>query len=277
MKLVRVFPRRTRATPIDDAAFVGEPPMFLDGVSEVHVSCAFTWDKAKAQRLAKTWQFRFPHATVRVGGPAFGDAGGEFTPGMYLRPGYVITSRGCPNKCRRCKVPGREGAIRLLRIHDGWDVLDNNLLGVLDLPDGQKHLAAVLAMLRSQPHRPRFTGGLEASRFTRDIAVEILATRPQVMFFAYDRQAQREAVEQAFALLYELTGWTKGTFRHRVGCYVLCGYEGDELWAAEQRIKWVIGQGARAYPMYWRDDDYTRRPKDWHDLVGGTMAFGGRR
>ena len=39
-------------------------------------------------------------------------SGGDFVPGRYLAPGYVITSRGCPNRCWFCSVWRREGALR---------------------------------------------------------------------------------------------------------------------------------------------------------------------
>jgi len=43
MSLVRVFPRRTQATPDDDLAFIGPPPLFLPQIQEIHISVAFTW------------------------------------------------------------------------------------------------------------------------------------------------------------------------------------------------------------------------------------------
>ena len=48
---------------------------------------------------------------------------------MYMKPGYVITSRGCPNRCWFCAVPKREGyQLRELPVTDGWIVADDNLL-----------------------------------------------------------------------------------------------------------------------------------------------------
>ena len=38
--IARVFPRRTSATPDDELAFIGDPPLFLPGMDEVHVSCS---------------------------------------------------------------------------------------------------------------------------------------------------------------------------------------------------------------------------------------------
>ena len=89
--------------------------------------------------------------------------GEEFTPGMYLKKGYVITSRGCPHKCWYCSVHDREGDIRELPITAGWNVLDDNLLACSDL-----HIKSVFEMLmkvkKITHKRIEFTGGFEASR-----------------------------------------------------------------------------------------------------------------
>ena len=65
----RVFPRRTKATPTDDYAFIGYPGLFVpEDLTEVHVSVAFSWDLKLAERLADAWS---RYAPVRIGGPAF--------------------------------------------------------------------------------------------------------------------------------------------------------------------------------------------------------------
>ncbi|MFH1602376.1 MAG: hypothetical protein ABIH03_00530 [Pseudomonadota bacterium] len=137
-RIVRVFPRRTRATPNDDLAYVGQPDFFAEA-DEVHISVAWTWDIPRAERLAKNWERVAP---VRFGGPAFGKPSGDFVPGMYIKPGYVITSRGCPNRCWFCSVWKREGTPRELPITDGWNILDDNLLAC-----SEAHVRAVFAML----------------------------------------------------------------------------------------------------------------------------------
>lgn len=43
---MRVFPRRTNATPDDEMVRIGEPTLF-DECDEVHVSVAFDWDKER--------------------------------------------------------------------------------------------------------------------------------------------------------------------------------------------------------------------------------------
>ena len=139
MKIIRVFPRRTKATPDDDLVRINQPPGFFDQADEIHISVAWTWDLPKAERLAKQWEQVAP---VKIGGPATGMPGDDFTPGMYLKKGYVITSRGCPNRCWFCSVWKREGNIRELPITEGWNVLDDNLLACSD-----DHIKAVFKML----------------------------------------------------------------------------------------------------------------------------------
>ena len=117
-RIARVFPRKTNATPDDALAFVCRaPPPDLKDVDEVHVSATFSYDIPVAEGLAEQW--RALGVPVLVGGPAYGALGGEFTPGLYLKSGYVITSRGCPNACWFCSVPAREGDLRELTVHDG--------------------------------------------------------------------------------------------------------------------------------------------------------------
>lgn len=67
--LIRVFPRRTRATPNDDWVYVGNPPLFLPDADAVHISAAFTWDRREAERLGRAWETT--GLPVSVGGPAF--------------------------------------------------------------------------------------------------------------------------------------------------------------------------------------------------------------
>jgi hypothetical protein len=93
MRIARVFPRRTNITPIDDDVYIGQPTMFAKGYDQVHISCTFTWDIPKVQKLQQEWQQYFDD--VRIGGPAFNDPGANFT-GFYTRPGVTITSLGMP-------------------------------------------------------------------------------------------------------------------------------------------------------------------------------------
>ena len=103
LKIARVFPRKTNASPVDDMAFFGPPPEGGVDVDSVHISVVYSYDIAKSKILADAWGKVAP---VEIGGPAIGDRGDEFVPGMYVRKGYVITSRGCPNRCRRRRRTG---------------------------------------------------------------------------------------------------------------------------------------------------------------------------
>ena len=124
-------------------------------IEEVHISVTFTWDLEKADDLYEAWQLL--GVPVDVGGPAFDDRMGDFTPGMYLKPGMTITSRGCNKECWFCSVPKcAKGVIRELPIQAGWNILDDNILGT-----SEKHFRAVIEMLKCQPERAIFSGGLD--------------------------------------------------------------------------------------------------------------------
>ena len=90
-RIIRVFPARTHATPDDDLVRINAIPSLFDEADEVHISVAFTWHLKWAEWAAKQWACVAP---VKVGGPALNEPGGDFIPGMYLKKGYVITSRG---------------------------------------------------------------------------------------------------------------------------------------------------------------------------------------
>ncbi|MCD8173214.1 MAG: hypothetical protein LUD76_07125 [Alistipes sp.] len=81
-KIIRVFPRKTNATPDDFLVRIKSLPAKYDEADEVHISVAFTWDKAWAEDIAEQWRVVAP---VKVGGPAYNEPGGDFIPGFYLK------------------------------------------------------------------------------------------------------------------------------------------------------------------------------------------------
>ena len=261
--MVRVFPRRTHATPVDQGApadqrtFVGEPPVWVEHFDEVHVSCTFTWDRPRAEVLAKQWA-RYAD-TVKVGGPAYGDAGGEFTPGRYLKHGMTITSRGCIRACDFCLVPKREGRLRLLEIKPGWNVLDNNLLAC-----PREHIEAVLSMLEEQPRAARFTGGIDARLVRPWFAKRLAGMRVGVLYTAYDHKDEAVETHRTIGILRDA-----GLGQHVVGCYVLVGYDGDTPVEAEKRLRWVFDIGGMPFAMYYRPPNEGRKriPDGWRQLV----------
>ncbi|MFA4971833.1 MAG: hypothetical protein WC683_04420 [bacterium] len=252
-RIIRVFPRRTKATPIDAMAFVGDPPLFRPEADKVMVSCTFTWDKPEAERLAREWGAYYP---TEIGGPAYNDPGGEFTPGLFLKPGYVITSRGCPNACGFCFVPKREGKLRELPITEGFDVLDNNLLACSD-----RHMEAVFAMLGQQKHRARFSGGLEAARVTPKVVSLLQSVKVENLWLAFDRVGAQNAVETAVGHLRRA-----GLTRQQISCYVLVGYQDDTMERAERRLRWVFEIGAMPFSMLFRADGMPEPSKKWRQF-----------
>lgn len=242
-RLIRVFPRKTKATP-DDALTRFGPPGLFDEADEVHVSVSFTYDKAIAEQLAEQWRFVAP---TKVGGVAYGDTSLEFIPGRYVRPGYTITSRGCPRRCWFCGVWKKWGQANPLPIYDGWNVLDDNLLAC-----PRDHVEAVFDMLRRQGRRVEFTGGLEALAL-QDYQVDLLASlkpRPNC-FFAYDPGDEFETLRSAGTRLLD-AGFTRQS--HRLRCYVLIGYPKDTFAAAERRLQDISAIGFTPMAMLWRPE-----------------------
>lgn len=244
--MLRLFPRKTRATPTDPLALSGASclklPKIVPEVDEIHVSVTFTWDLPLAEQIGKVWK---PVAPVIFGGPATGDTGGDFFPGRYLAPGYVITSRGCPNRCWFCDVWRREGATRELPITEGHDLLDPNLLAC-----SPGHIEKVFTMLGRQKERPRFTGGLEAKRLTPEIARRLKQIRPETLYCAYDTPDDLDPLIQAGKNLLS-AGFTRAS--HKLRCYVLCGWKNDTFDKAEKRMREAWAAGFFPMAMAFRD------------------------
>ncbi len=242
MKIIRVFPRRTKATPIDDMAYINCPPPFFAEADEVHISVAFTYDIPQAEWLAYQWEHVAP---VTIGGPAYNKPSDEFVPGMYLKKGYTITSRGCPNRCWFCSVWKREGEVRELQIKDGCNILDDNLLAC-----SENHIRNVFKMLKCQPEQIEFTGGLEAKRL-KGWHVDLFADlKPKQMFFAYDTPDDKEPLIEASKKLLT-AGFTVAS--HSLRCFVLIGYPKDTFREAEKRLKFCVKNGFSPMAMLWKN------------------------
>lgn len=249
MKIARVFPRKTTVTPDDELCFFDQPPMFMPEVDEIHISVAFTYDLPRAEWLYKQWQG--VGGPVRIGGPALNQPGGEFTPGLYLKPGNVITSRGCPNKCWFCSVHKREGPIRELEIKDGWNVRDDNLLACSD-----EHIKAVFEMLKRQERRPIFSGGFEA-KLLKPWHVQLLKeVKVERIYCAYDTPDDYEPIIEAGKLFREAKIRLRDTM-----CYVLIGYPKDTFEKAEKRLTDTIKAGFMPFAMLYKSEWGTTDPQ----------------
>jgi hypothetical protein len=252
--MIRVFPRRTGWTPTDPLAFVGDPPMERPEIQPVAVSVAFTWDIPEGERLARAWGQFYPD--VRIGGPAFGDKGGDFEPGLFLKPGVTITSRGCPRNCPWCFAWKREGRnVRELPIKDGWIVQDNNLLAC-----SRKHIEAVAEMLTRQKKAACFNGGLDASMMKpwhRDLFGQL---RIHELWFACDSADEMPEFRRAAEILADIP-------RNKKRCYVLMAY-GDETPAqAHSRAKEVFDLGFLPFAQLYQDDKGREYGKEWQKVM----------
>jgi hypothetical protein len=205
----------------------------------------FKHDVSLGHKLAELWERVAP---VRLGGVAFDERGGDFIPGMYVKKGAVITSRGCNNRCWFCSVWRRDGEIRELTITEGWNVLDDNLLAC-----SESHIRKVFEMLHCQKllrNRILFTGGLD-TRLLKDWHIDLLVKlKPRRMFFACDSDTDLEPLIFAAWKLRE-AGFT----RSHLSCYVLIGYYGDTFDKAEMRLNAVIGAGFTPMAMLYMEDD----------------------
>jgi hypothetical protein len=250
MRVARVFLRKTAATPDDELAFVGLPPEQPPEVDGVHISVVFTYDKPKLGKCIEAWS---KIAEVSVGGPAINGSRGLFLRGLYVKNGYTITSRGCPNNCWFCDVPKREGKTMMeLPIVDGWNVLDSNLLAC-----SMSHIKNVFEMLSRQHHPVEFTGGLEAARLTDDHVALLWNLRPAQMFFAYDTPDDLEPLIEAGKKL-RYANFTRKHMR----CYVLIGWPKDTFDRAQKRLLEAWDVGFMPMAMLWKNNNGDE-DKEW--------------
>jgi len=252
--MIKVFPRRTKWTPNDELAFVGDPPLFRpdDWKMPVRVSVTFTWDIPEALRLAKAWNQYY--SDVLIGGPACGDPGDEFEPSRFVKEGITITSRGCPRNCPWCFVPQREGKVRELLIKPGWNVADNNLLAC-----SRDHIETVFEMLRYQHHEIHFSGGLDARLF-RQWHVDLLKSiRLRFAFFACDYPGAEKHLEKVADLMSDFSNQKKR-------CYVMIGYNNESLKEAEARLKNIYRMGFDPFAMLYRNEKKQVWPMEWNRL-----------
>jgi len=249
MKIARVFPRKTNASPEDELSFFGPPGLFPIEIDEIHISITFSWDLKLSELLYNSWKEIAP---IKIGGPATGERGEGFTPGKYIKNGYVITSRGCPNKCWFCSVWKREGGIRELEIKDGWNILDDNLLAC-----SENHIKNVFDMLLRQNKRPEFTGGLEASKLKPWIVDLLIKVSPRQIFFAYDLEEKYEPLVKAGKMLKE-AGFTFNQLRS----FVLIGYPKDTIYKAEERLLKTVKAGFLPMAMLYRNEKGIKS-KEW--------------
>lgn len=247
--IIRVFPRRTKWTPDDDLAFVGEPkePLLIPDLP-VHISVTFSWDLQKAHGLISAWSRVSRQPIISVGGPAMGDFKGEFVPGRYIKEGVTITSRGCPKRCPWCLVPQREGKLQEINIADGHIVQDNNLLAC-----SRDHIEKVFEMLSRQKKAAQFKGGLDID-YLEAWQVELLKKiRVDEIWVACDRQEDLKRLDKAADLLSDFSIEKKH-------CYALMGFNGDTPDEANLRCEKIYEKGFLPRAQFYKSPKYKYDP-----------------
>jgi MoaA/NifB/PqqE/SkfB family radical SAM enzyme len=235
--------------------FIGNPPFpaWIPEANEAHVSVTFTWDRAEGERLAKFWGMFLP---TKLGGPAFNSLANEFTPGLYLKKGITITSRGCPRHCWFCRVPKMEGEIQTISINGGWIVQDNNFLAT-----PKSHQMKVFKMLREQKRQVTFSGGLDIRLLNEWTINQLSALKIRELFFSFDDAKIAERMMKA-------SKWLSWLDRRKKRCYVLIGIPGDNLKDAEDRLKFIYECGFLPYAMVYRGEDDSKLPaSEWGRLA----------
>jgi hypothetical protein len=250
--VIRVFPRRTKWTPTDELAFVGDPPLFRPPEQKVMVSVTFTWDIIEGKRLKRSWDLFYPD--VQLGGPALGDIGNEFTPGLFLKKGVTITSRGCPKKCKYCFVPEREGKIREYFIHSGWIIQDNNLLAC-----SKSHQIRVFEMLLCQPKQVDFNGGLDPEFLQGWHIQEFEKLSVRHFWFSCDTPEDIKYMPKVKDLMADYKEWQKR-------CYVLIGFNGESVSEAEKRLNDIYAMGFLPFAQLYQTEKKRPWTPEWDKL-----------
>ena len=200
--------------------------------------------RQEAEKLAEAWS---RYGNVKIGGPATGMLGETFTPGLYLKHGYTITSCGCHNHCWFCSVPKREGSLRELPITDDWILLDDNILAC-----SKQYIIAVFDMLKRQKQRPEFRGGIEA-KLLQSWHIDLFQqVKPKQIFFVYDTPDDLPPLEHATHLFKEASYGNRNILR----CYVHIGYPGDSFDFTTKRLATEKALGFCPMAMLYRRTEY---------------------
>jgi len=278
MRIIRVFPRRTKLTPTDNLAFAYDPkakyfhpPFDAPQADEVHISVTFTWDIERAQKIADAWRARYN--IVKVGGPAIGDKPNGFTPGMYINDRVTFTTRGCNNRCPWCLAWKREGKLQEIEnFPDGCIIQDNNLCQA-----SMEHIERVFEMLARYRKRTRrfavFSGGLDARIIASgtkddplkgDRIVELLRKADvKQLFLAADSKNSVNVLKDALSKL-EFFGRCNYGLIKKIYCYTLIGFDRETIPQAEERLEAVYQAGCLPFSqLYQPDDHYIEWSKEW--------------
>lgn len=250
--MIRIFPRQTKWTPDDELTFIGLPPLFRPPEQPVKISVTFTWDIETGERLKSEWSSYYKD--VQIGGPAFGDPGETFEPGMFVKRGVTITSRGCSKACPWCFVPKREGKIRELEIKPGHILQDNNLLAC-----SREHIENVFAMLREQKKGISFNGGMDTMYMQKWHRKLFDSIKIKELWFACDSEQGIKPLERTAEIL-------EGISINKRRCYALIGFGNETLSQAEKRLEKIYSLGFLPFAQLYKSVQQKNFSKEWKAL-----------
>lgn len=198
----------------------------------VYLSCVFSWNKAKAPRIAKM----FPGAKVSLGGSGL-DLHSELPKEVeHIEPDYSLynidysmgyTTRGCPRKCPWCLVPKKEGPIKdhalvdeFLKFgHRNLILLDNNFLAG---PNWKENLLRIIAYRL----KVSFTQGLDIRLINSENARLLRRThfynwtfKHRQLYFSFDLPEIEDAVRRGVKILVDA-----GIKPYNMRFYILTGF-----------------------------------------------------
>lgn len=185
-------------------------------------------------------------------------------PCIKPREAYGFLTRGCPNKCKWCVVPKKEGAIRPYMDVDEiaqhgkrpyLTLMDNNILAA-----GDYAVEQLEKIIRGGYHVD-FNQAMDARLITPQYA-RLLS---RVKWFPYirfgcDTHAQIEHCERALALLHE-NGWHGNVFLY---CMITSDFDESIARVSYWRDKLVAGE--KTYPHvqpYLDFNDPNWKPPKW--------------
>ena len=163
---------------------------------------------------------------------------------IYPECDYAIgyLTRGCPNHCRWCVVPTKEGGIRpyrnwkdVVRLDtDKLVLMDNNILAC---EDGIQQLESLIG----SRYRIDLNQGMDARLVTDDVA-DILSRLKWIRFirFSCDQRTQIEPVKRAIEMLGK-----HGIKPYRIFVYILVTTDIEDAAARVEALK-----GYRAINLY---------------------------
>jgi len=227
------------------------------------------YDKVYSSKVF-TWTPKDPYLPkeVRIGGTGYAtgndlpDNVEHICPDYSLygcQQSYGFLTRGCPNKCKWCFVPEKEGAIRPhadieeFARHGEVILMDNN---VLAHPHGIEQIEKIVRLRL----RVDFNQGLDA-RLIDDSMAKLLARVKWLspLRLACDSSSQMDAIQKAVTNLR----WHNCTpRRYFVYCLVT-----DDIDDAIERVKFLKGMALDPFCQPYRDKNGTEPSKEQRDLA----------